>query len=68
VNSADRVIRVFDMDIMMEAGSEEDMEPLQKLQDLVNRCAWLCSHISVTPFLFTERSGGSALSLVMGSS
>ena len=37
VNSADRVIRVFDIDNIMEAEKEEDMEPLQKLQDLVNR-------------------------------
>ena len=37
VNSADRVIRVFDIDHIMEAEKEEDMEPLQKLQDLVNR-------------------------------
>ena len=37
VNSADRVIRVFDIEYLMEAAQEEEIEPLQKLQDLVNR-------------------------------
>lgn len=41
VNSADRVIRVFDLDSIMEAEKEDDLEPLQKLQDLVNRWVWL---------------------------
>lgn len=40
VNSADRVIRVFDLESIMEARKEDDMEPLQKLQDLVNRTQW----------------------------
>lgn len=40
VNSADRVIRVFDMDGIMMAEKEEDMEPMQKMQDLVNRTQW----------------------------
>lgn len=61
VNSADRVIRVFDLDLIMEAQSEEDMEPLQKLQDLVNRWVWLNSCIiiiitSPSPFCCPPRT------------
>lgn len=38
VNSADRVIRVFDIDAIMATLDEDDEpEALQRLQDLVNR-------------------------------
>ena len=37
MNSADRIVRVFDIDSIVETKVEDEMEPLQKLQDLVNR-------------------------------
>ena len=37
VNSADRVIRVFDIEDIIAKKEENEIEPLQKLQDLVNR-------------------------------
>jgi hypothetical protein len=37
VNSADRVIRVFDIDVIMASYEDEEPEALQRLQDLVNR-------------------------------
>ena len=40
VNSADRVIRVFNIDQIMESEDNEDIEALQRLQDLVNRTQW----------------------------
>ena len=40
VNSADRVIRVFNIEEIMEAGDDDDIEALQRLQDLVNRTQW----------------------------
>ena len=42
VNSADRVIRVFDIDVIMASFEEEEPEALQRLQDLVNRCVCVC--------------------------
>ena len=42
VNSADRVIRVFDIDVIMASFEEEEPEALQRLQDLVNRCVHAC--------------------------
>lgn len=40
VNSADRVIRVYDMDQVTSSDDADDIEALQKLQDLVNRTQW----------------------------
>ena len=37
VNSADRVIRVYDVRKVLKSGKDEDPEPTQKLQDLVNK-------------------------------
>ena len=37
VNSADRVIRVFDIEEVLKQ-PEDEVEALQRLQDLVNRC------------------------------
>merc|ERR1719319_302403 len=41
VNSADRVIRVYNVKDVLENDDEEgDPEPIQKLQDLVNKTMW----------------------------
>ncbi|CAG0902661.1 unnamed protein product, partial [Darwinula stevensoni] len=40
VNTADRVIRVYDLELVISAGKDAEPEPLQKLQDLVNRTMW----------------------------
>lgn len=40
VNSADRVIRVYDVRKVLKSGKDEDPEPTQKLQDLVNKTMW----------------------------
>ena len=40
VNSADRVIRVFNIDEILKADDDDDIEALQRLQDLVNRTQW----------------------------
>ena len=40
VNSADRVIRVFNIDEIMDVDDNDDIEALQRLQDLVNRTQW----------------------------
>jgi len=40
VNTADRVIRVYNLKEVLEAESGKDIEPLQKLQDLVNKTMW----------------------------
>ena len=37
VNSADRVIRVYDSGAVLKDGKDGDPEPTQKLQDLVNK-------------------------------
>ena len=39
VNSQDRVIRVFDREMVLKCEDSIDPEPIQKLQDLVNRFA-----------------------------
>merc|ERR1712142_978699 len=39
VNTADRVIRVYSVNEVMES-TDKDPEPLQKLQDLVNKTMW----------------------------
>jgi len=39
VNTADRVIRVYSVNEVMES-KDKDPEPLQKLQDLVNKTMW----------------------------
>lgn len=41
VNSADRIIRVYDGDLVKATNGEpQQVEPVQKLQDLVNRTQW----------------------------
>lgn len=40
VNSADRVIRVYDARKVLKCGKDDDPEPTQKLQDLVNKTMW----------------------------
>lgn len=37
VNTADRVIRVYDTKQVLSCGKDGEPEPLQKLQDLVNK-------------------------------
>lgn len=37
INSADRIIRVYDVPEVLNCGKEGDVEPIQKLQDLVNK-------------------------------
>ena len=74
MNSADRVIRVFDMDGIMMAEREEDMEPMQKMQDLVNRlagpggCGLAIQLLTFDLSPPSERSGESAHSQVTVSS
>lgn len=40
VNAADRVIRVYDGAEVLTCGPDGEPEPLQKLQDLVNKTTW----------------------------
>lgn len=40
VNTADRVIRVYDSKEVIACGKEGEPEPVQKLQDLVNKTTW----------------------------
>lgn len=40
LNTADRIIRVYNCKDVLEAGREGDPEPVQKLQDLVNKTMW----------------------------
>ncbi|ESO03604.1 hypothetical protein HELRODRAFT_185612 [Helobdella robusta] len=40
VNSADRMVRVYDSDEVIACGINGEPEPIQKLQDLVNRSLW----------------------------
>lgn len=40
VNAADRVIRVYDGKEVLTCGQDGEPEPLQKLQDLVNKTTW----------------------------
>ncbi|KAK2706436.1 retinoblastoma-binding protein 5 homolog [Artemia franciscana] len=40
LNSADRIIRVYDSKTVLECGKDGDPEPLQRLQDLVNKTTW----------------------------
>lgn len=37
VNSADRIIRVYDAKEILACGKDGDPEPMQRLQDLVNK-------------------------------
>ena len=79
VNSADRVIRVFDIDVIMASYEDEEPEALQRLQDLVNRSPSppspttpsLSHHISVChlppPCFPAGHSGRNAPFLEMGS-
>ncbi|KAL5020129.1 hypothetical protein ScPMuIL_003021 [Solemya velum] len=40
VNSADRIIRVYESREVLACGKDGEPEPMQKLQDLVNRTLW----------------------------
>ncbi|KYN19509.1 Retinoblastoma-binding protein 5 [Trachymyrmex cornetzi] len=40
VNTADRVIRVYDSTEILACGKDGEPEPIQKLQDLVNKTMW----------------------------
>lgn len=40
VNTADRIIRVYDGKEMSHFGLDCEIEPVQKLQDLINRASW----------------------------
>ncbi len=40
VNTADRIIRVYDMSDILKLNKDSEPEPQQKLQDLVNRTLW----------------------------
>lgn len=40
VNTADRVIRVYDSTEVLACGKDGEPEPIQKLQDLVNKTMW----------------------------
>lgn len=40
VNTADRVIRVYDSKEVIACGKDGEPEPIQKLQDLVNKTTW----------------------------
>ncbi|XP_044728845.1 retinoblastoma-binding protein 5 homolog [Chrysoperla carnea] len=40
VNTADRVIRVYDSKEVIACGKDGEPEPIQKLQDLVNKTMW----------------------------
>ncbi|XP_065343870.1 retinoblastoma-binding protein 5 homolog [Cloeon dipterum] len=40
VNTADRVIRVYDSKEVLTCGDDGEPEPIQKLQDLVNKTMW----------------------------
>lgn len=40
VNSADRVIRVYESGEVLACGKDGEPEPIQKLQDLVNKTMW----------------------------
>lgn len=45
VNSQDRVIRVFDREMVLKCDESVDPEPVQKLQDLVNRSVRLVPYL-----------------------
>ncbi|KAJ0175413.1 hypothetical protein K1T71_008572 [Dendrolimus kikuchii] len=40
VNTTDRVIRVYDTSTVLKSGVNGEPEPIQKLQDLVNKTTW----------------------------
>ncbi|CAG7834440.1 unnamed protein product [Allacma fusca] len=40
VNSADRIIRVYDSKAVLSSGKDGEPDPIQKLQDLVNKTMW----------------------------
>ena len=40
VNTADRIIRVYESGEVLACGKDGEPEPIQKLQDLVNRTPW----------------------------
>lgn len=40
VNTADRIIRVYNSEDVMSSGKDGEPDPIQKLQDLVNKTMW----------------------------
>ena len=40
VNSSDRIIRIFEAEEVLACGKDGEPEPVQKLQDLVNKTLW----------------------------
>ncbi|XP_039149773.1 retinoblastoma-binding protein 5 homolog [Drosophila simulans] len=40
INTSDRVIRVYDSKEIITLGKDGEPEPIQKLQDLVNKTTW----------------------------
>lgn len=68
INTSDRVIRVYDSKEIIALGKDGEPEPIQKLQDLVNKLAQLFRlpllYIHVHLFCL-ERRGRNAASLGM---
>ena len=48
VNSADRIIRVYESREVLTCGKDGEPEPIQKLQDLVNKSVCLCGCLCVS--------------------
>ena len=46
INSSDRMIRVYDSNEVLVCGKDGPVEPIQKLQDLVNKSLWKKCHFS----------------------
>ena len=46
VNSADRIIRVYEEVEILACGIDGEPEPIQKLQDLVNKCVIQISFVT----------------------
>ncbi|KAI1301508.1 Retinoblastoma-binding protein 5 -like protein [Halotydeus destructor] len=80
VNTADRVIRVYDVKEVLTCGTNGEPEPVQKLQDLVNKTMWkkccfsggpdadyICAGSSRQHSLYIwERSGGTLVKILHG--
>ncbi|CAG0883175.1 unnamed protein product [Cyprideis torosa] len=79
VNASDRVIRVYSTDMILSAGDiEGEPEPLQKLQDMVNKTMWkkccfsyddeyICAAAARSSSLYIwERSIGNVVKILQG--